>query len=242
MSTMIDALESLTPVGRSDTLAQKVRTQLKEAVMAGRFAPGEKLTIRSIAGALEVSLTPAREALYSLASEGVLELRPNGSVYVPELTIARVEELSKIRVALESLAAREAVRRATAAEISGMVALNDALILRHERHDYSALIALNWQFHFALYRASGMDSLVRMIESCWLMTGSYLNVIYPEFAKVSEGVSNHLQIVRALERRDADRVAAAITTDINLVSDALISAIEHKEMGKVAEIKRAKAK
>lgn len=238
MSTMIDALESLTPVGRSDTLAQKVRTQLKEAVMAGRFAPGEKLTIRSIAGALEVSLTPAREALYNLASEGVLELRPNGSVYVPELTVDRVEELTKIRVSLESLAAREAVRRATEAEVTAVAALNEALIARHEGHDYSALIALNWQFHFALYRASGMETLVRMIESCWLMTGSYLNVIYPEFAQVGEGISNHMQIVRALERRDADRVAAAITTDINLVSDALIGAIEHKMKGQKLDNKQ----
>ncbi len=229
MSTMIDALETLTPVGRSDTLAQKVRTELKEAVMAGRFAPGEKLTIRSIAGALEVSLTPAREALYNLASEGVLELRPNGSVYVPELTVDRVEELAKIRVALESLASREAVRRMSDAEIGPIVAMNDALIARHESHDYSALIALNWQFHFTLYRASRMEVLVRMIESCWLMTGSYLNVIYPEFAEVSEGITNHQQIVRALERRDADRVATAITTDINLMSDALVNAIEHKK-------------
>jgi DNA-binding GntR family transcriptional regulator len=229
MSTMIDALESLTPVGRSDTLAQKVRVQLKEAVMAGRFAPGEKLTIRSIAGALEVSLTPAREALYNLASEGVLEMRPNGSVYVPELTLDRIEELTKIRVALESLAAREAVRRITDAEIRAIVALNDEITDRNDKRDYTGLIALNWQFHFALYRASQMDQLVRMIESCWVMTGSYLNLIYPKFGEVSEGISNHLQIVRALERRDADRVAVAITTDINLASDALISAIEHRD-------------
>lgn len=227
MSTMGDALDSLTPIGRSDTLAQKVRTQMKEAVMAGRFAPGEKLTIRSIASALEVSLTPAREALYYLASEGVLEMRPNGSVYVPELTVDRIVELTKIRVALESTASREAARRITDAEIAEIAALNDAMIARHDQKDFSAMMALNWQFHFALYRASQMDLLVRMIESCWLMTGSYLNVIYPKFGEISDGISNHQQIVRALERRDVDRVAAAITTDINLAADALIGAIEH---------------
>ena len=232
MSTMGDALDSLTPIGRSDTLAQKVRTQMKEAVMAGRFAPGEKLTIRSIASALEVSLTPAREALYYLASEGVLEMRPNGSVYVPELTVERIVELTKIRVALESTASREAARRITDAEIAEIAALNDAMIARHDQKDFPTMMALNWQFHFALYRASQMDLLVRMIESCWLMTGSYLNVIYPKFGEISDGISNHQQIVRALERRDADRVAAAITTDINLAADALIGAIEHANEGR----------
>lgn len=228
MTNVAEALESLGPVGRSDTLAQKVRTQLKEAVMAGRFAPGEKLTIRSVASALEVSLTPAREALYNLASEGVLEMRPNGSVYVPELTVARIVELTKIRIALESLAAREAVMRISDQQIAEIAALNDAMIAKHDSKEYSALIAINWQFHFTLYRASQMDQLVRLIESCWLMTGSSLNVIYPKFGEASEGISNHVQIVRALERRDADRVALAITTDINLASDALICAVQHE--------------
>ena len=231
MSTMNDALESLTPIGRSDTLAQKVRTQMKEAVMSGRFAPGEKLTIRSIAGALDVSLTPAREALYNLASEGVLEMRPNGSVYVPELTLDKIIELTKIRVALESTASREAVRRMSDAEIAAVAALNDAIIAKHEAKEFGPLMALNWQFHFALYRASQMDMLVRMIESCWLMTGSYLNVLYPKFGEIGDGIANHQQIVRALERRDADRVAAAITADINLASDALIASIEHRNKG-----------
>lgn len=225
---MSAALENLSPLARPDTLAQRVRTQLKEAVMAGRFSPGQRLTIRSVAGALEVSLTPAREALYNLASEGVLDLRSDGSVYVPELTEERIIELTKIRVALEGLASREAVQRITDSEITKIVALNEAIIKTDAEQEYSELISLNWQFHFSIYRASQMDHLVRMIESCWMMTGSYLNVIYPKFGEVKEGISNHLQIVRALEQRDGERLASAINMDINLSADALLSAIRHQ--------------
>ncbi|MBZ0164669.1 MAG: GntR family transcriptional regulator [Notoacmeibacter sp.] len=225
---MSAALENLSPLARPDTLAQRVRTQLKEAVMAGRFSPGQRLTIRSVAGALAVSLTPAREALYNLASEGVLDLRSDGSVYVPELTEERIIELTKIRVALEGLASREAVQRITDSEITKIVALNEAIIKTDAEQEYSELISLNWQFHFSIYRASQMDHLVRMIESCWMMTGSYLNVIYPKFGEVKEGISNHLQIVRALEQRDGERLASAINMDINLSADALLSAIRHQ--------------
>ena len=221
-------LETLKPVGRADTLAQQVKTKLKEAVMAGRFTPGEKLTIRSVASALDVSLTPAREALYNLASEGVLEMRSNGSVYIPELTVERIVELTKIRIALESLAAREALARISDREITRIAKLNEEIVDRDERRAYSDLINLNWQFHFGLYCVSGMDQLVRMIESCWLMMGSYLNLIYPQFGEVNEGIANHKQIVRALERRDPERLAHSIITDINLATDALIGAIEHR--------------
>lgn len=221
-------LETLKPVGRADTLGQQVKTKLKEAVMAGRFTPGEKLTIRSVASALDVSLTPAREALYNLASEGVLEMRSNGSVYIPELTVDRIVELTKIRIALESLAACESLARISDREIARIAKLNEEIVDRDKRRAYSDLINLNWQFHFGLYGVSGMDQLVRMIESCWLMMGSYLNLIYPQFGEVNEGIANHKQIVRALERRDPERLAHSIITDIHLATDALIGAIEHK--------------
>lgn len=214
--------------GRAETLGRRVKDELKQAVMAGKFHPGQKLTIRGIAAELDVSLTPVREALYHLASEGVLEMRSNGSVYVPELTEARIVELTKIRVALEGLAAREAVRNLSEKDIDAINAVNEELIARDERGEYAELLALNWKFHFLIYAASGMEQLVRMIESCWLMNGSYLNIIYPAFGEVSEGINNHIQIVRALRARDPDRVASTINTDINLAADALLEAVRKK--------------
>jgi DNA-binding GntR family transcriptional regulator len=214
--------------GRSETLGRRVKDEVKKAVMAARFRPGQKLTIRGIAKELGVSLTPVREALYHLASEGVLEMRSNGSVYVPELTRERIEELTKIRVALECLAAREAIRRLSDNDIDTIDQINQELIVRDEKGEYAELLALNWKFHFSIYAASGMDQLVRMIESCWLMNGSYLNMIYPAFGEVSEGINNHIQIVRALRARDPDRVASTINTDINLAADALLQAVREQ--------------
>jgi len=222
---MTTSLQGLEPIGRADTLGQRVRTQLRETIMAGRFSPGEKLTIRAVATALDVSLTPAREALFNLAAEGILEMRSNGSVYVPQLTDHRILELTKIRVALEGLASKEAATRLGDDEIDVLVDLNEQIVRADERRDYSSVITLNWQFHFAIYRASQMPELVRMIERCWAMSGSYLNVIYPKFGEVSEGINNHYQIVRALRSRDGDRLASAINTDINYAADALLEAI-----------------
>lgn len=225
-SKIAKALNVVEAPGRTETLGRRVRDQLKEAVMAGQFHPGQKLTIRSIAEKLGVSLTPVREALYQLASDGVLEMRANGSVYVPELTEAKIVELTKIRVVLEGLASREAVRHLSESEIDEIQSINNELIERDKERDYGELLILNWKFHFTIYAASKMDQLVRMIESCWLTNGSYLNMIYPEFGEVGEGINNHIQIVRALRARNADRVASAINTDINLAADALLNAIK----------------
>lgn len=226
---MSTALESLEPIDRPETLGRMVREQLRDAIMAGAFTPGERLTLRAVAGALDVSLTPAREALYALASEGALELKPNGSIYVPDLSIDDITELTKIRVELEALAAREAVVHMDDAEIARIEAINDRLIAADGRRDYGQVIPLNWQFHFSIYRASGMPHLVRMIESCWLKTGSYLNRLYPEFGRADTGLANHRRIVAALKARDAEALARAIVTDIEFASASLLAQIRGRE-------------
>lgn len=216
----------MAPIGRSETLGQQVRTQLASAIMAGRFKPGQKLTIRAVAAALDVSLTPAREALYNLAAEGILEMRSNGSVYLPTLTSERIVELTKIRTALEALAAREAALRITDEDIVNISRINDLMVAANERKDYASVMELNWEFHFAIYRASGMSELVRMIEKRWMMNSSYLNVIYPSFGQMDQGINNHHTMVRALHSRDPERLASAVVIDINFAADTLLDMIE----------------
>lgn len=219
----------LEPIGRSETLGQQVRTQLRSAIMAGRFKPGQKLTIRAVATALNVSLTPAREALYNLAAEDILEMRSNGSVYVPTLSTERIIELTKIRSALEALAAREAAVRITDEEIANVSRINDLMVEANERGDYAKVMELNWKFHFAIYRASGMNELVRMIEKRWMMNSSYLNVIYPRFGQMDQGINNHQTMVRALQSRDPERLASAVVVDINFAADTLIDMIKARQ-------------
>ena len=222
---MSQALQSIKPVRKAASLGKQVRDELRTAIMAGRFRPGEKLTIRAVASALGVSLTPAREALYNLAAEGALELAANGSVYVPTLTAERVRELTKIRLALEGLAAREAAERIADRDIARAEKLNSALVAADDRKNYAQVIRLNWQFHFAIYGASAMPHLLRMIEGCWLMTGSYLNIIYPDFGRADDGVNNHREILEALKARDPDRLAGAVCRDIEFAASALMAMI-----------------
>jgi len=219
------SLSSIAPVERSKTLGRQVLGELRAAIMAGRFSPGEKLTIRAVASALDVSMTPAREALYNLAAEGVLDMRENGSVYIHELKEERILELLKIRLALEGLAAREAAKWVTAKQISQAEDLNNQLNKADHSHNFKKLINLNWQFHFYIYSISDMPQLLRMIEGCWLMAGSYLNVIYPEFGKVDEGLKNHERIIKALKSKKPDRLEAAVCNDIEYAMSSLVSVI-----------------
>lgn len=222
---MVEALASFSPFARTETLGVRVREKLRHTIMAGLFKPGEKLTLRAIAASLGVSLTPAREALFNLAAEGVLEMGGNGSVYIPRLDEEKLRELVKVRVSLESLASREAVPRLTQAKIIEIGGYNDQLIEANQHKDYRRLIDLNWSFHFSIYEAAEMPFLTRMIESCWLRTGSYINIIYPEFAKTDTGILNHIAILRAIREGDAEGAAQGIARDIEFSSQSLYEAL-----------------
>jgi DNA-binding GntR family transcriptional regulator len=225
---MVEALLNFSPVQRTETLGARVREQLRHAIMAGLFKPGEKLTLRAVAASLGVSLTPAREALFNLAAEGVLELGSNGSIYIPSLDQEKLHELVKVRVSLEALATEQAVPKLTPAKILEISSFNDQLIEANQQHDYKRLIDLNWSFHFCLYEAAEMPFLVRMIESCWLRTGSYLNEIYPDFAKTDSGILNHIAILRALREGNAQAAAKAVVHDIEFSSQNLFQVLEKK--------------
>ncbi|MBO1326102.1 GntR family transcriptional regulator [Acetobacter sp. TBRC 12305] len=223
---MSDALASFVPFERVETLGTRVREQLRRAIMVGLFKPGEKLTLRAIASALGVSLTPAREALLNLGADGTLDIGPKGSIHIPVLDREKLRELLKVRLSLESLAAREAIHKLTSEDIIEISAINDQLIEANQAKNYRELIDLNWSFHFTIYNAAQMPFLVRMIESCWLRAGSYLNVIYPDFASSDKGILNHIAILRAIREHDADALANALMHDIETSAEALYAQLE----------------
>src|SRR5262245_11516365 len=103
----------LVPLDRQSSLGELAYESLKETIIGGQFGPGTKLTVRSVAQALKVSTTPARDAINRLIGEGALVNLGPKTVVVPVLTMAVLDEVTKIRLALEGLAATEATPNAT---------------------------------------------------------------------------------------------------------------------------------
>jgi DNA-binding GntR family transcriptional regulator len=220
---------SMDNIERSATLTAQVGQRLREAIAAGVFAPGDRLTIRSVAAALGVSPTPAREALNILATEGSLESGPSRSIIVPQLSVERLHEITEIRVSLEGLAAETAAGLLDAAGIAEIVRANDAMTAATEAQDFKLAMLKNREFHFGLYRGARMPMLSRLIEGLWLRTGAYINLIYPAFGLAKKGIENHRAAAAALEARDGKALRAAIEQDIRYASAHLEAELKTKE-------------
>ncbi len=212
------ALDAIGALAR-ETLGERVTGELRALLVAGRLAPGEKLSLRRVAEALGVSMMPVREAVSRLAADGALEVLPGRAVRVPVLSLAQFRELTRLRLVVEGFAAEEAARQATPADVDRIAAFDAAFrqAASADPPDSAAAVAANRDLHFALYEAAAMPSLIEMIERLWLKAGPILNLDMRHEPRRLEGGSAmqaHARLLEAVRRRDAPAARAALEDDI----------------------------
>lgn len=212
-------LEMQPPLERR-TLGDAVYVHLRELLMSGRVGPGERLSLRTLAGALGVSMMPVREAVTRLVADGALEVAPQRAVRVPVMNVAQFRELAAIRVEIEGFAAELAARAGTTKSIRTIAAAEEAFRTEaaKRRPDLPRAVALNKDFHFAVYGAAGLPALVEIIGGLWLKIGPIINLDLrenPDRLANGGAVRFHAETVAAIRRRDGAAARAAIASDIS---------------------------
>ncbi|MCW5710044.1 MAG: GntR family transcriptional regulator [Shinella sp.] len=207
---------ALEPLDRPEgmTTHEYAHRRLRQAIMVGSIRPGESLTIRGIAEAMESSPTPVREALRRLSSEGALRVLDNRRIMVPRMTADRFSELVSLRSVLEQHAARRAVPHITERRIDRLEEIDRAQDEAIARKDNANALLLNQEFHRALYTANPEQVILPMVESIWLQLGPFLGIAMEHVAQLYF-VDRHQEAIAALRKRDEDAVAAAIKADIS---------------------------
>jgi DNA-binding GntR family transcriptional regulator len=210
----------------ADNLQDQLYQQLRDALLAGRFRPGERLKIRDLAAEWGTSPMPVRAALQRLVAEGALEGEPQRSVRVPAMTRERFQQLFQVRLSLEGLAVELATPRLTPADLGALrdcVARMDQAI---EQRQIQAYLDDNSRFHLTLYRACANPILLRMIESLWLQVGPFFNRLFTE-ADLSLRLNDfHEQAFKALEAGDGKAARAAMEQDLSFFAQFLLSLLE----------------
>jgi Transcriptional regulators len=196
------------------SLSARAYVALREALIAGNFKPGQRFVMQDLAEEMGTSVTPVREACLRLVSEQGLELKSGRFVCVPALSLSRYMEVRTIRIALEGLAAEIAAANATAEDAKHLIELHEQFDAAERAHDVAAALRHNREFHFALYRLSGMDMLIGQIESLWVSMGPILNLFYAEVKHDYLGAAEHLAVIAALRAHDGPAARTAITQDI----------------------------
>lgn len=217
-----------------ENFTARVYAQLREALMAGRFWPGQRLRIGELALTMGVSQTPVREAIMQLVREGGLEIRSSQAITVVNLSLARYKELREVRLLLEGLATEKATPLITSAELAMLEDIHRDLIASENSEDFGRATLTNFHFHFLIYRASQMTDLVAILESIWLRNGPLLKYLYPFARPTYPGRHQHLNIMSALARRDAAAARTAIQDDMIEGGTGLVELMRKIEAGEAS--------
>lgn len=186
--------------------------RLRDKMMFGDLAPGQKVTLQGITADLGAGMTPVREAIRRLTAEGALTLHENRRISVARLTLSQLDELAFVRLSLEPELARRALDRMSPAAIDALALVDAAIDKAIGAGDVQGYLAGNYRFHFALYEAADAPILLSLTASLWLRFGPSLRVVVESGGSI--GPDRHKDALSAMRDGDALRLEAAIKADI----------------------------
>jgi len=195
------------------TVQERVYRALKEKILSGHFVPGRSVTLRGIAGMLDVSPTPVREALRRLVSERALEVHGNRRVSVPRMTRAKFNDLCAARAALESMAAERAMPFIEPAHLDQLWKLNSEVDDAIAREDVVTYLERHRDFHYAMYEPGDTGVLMPLIDSIWLQFSPFMRWAIHHVG-TDYLVDRHAEALRAIEHNDVAALRFAIEADV----------------------------
>lgn len=186
------------------SLADEVTDSIREAILSGRLAPGERLREELLAKTLRVSRGPVRAAIQQLEREGLVRVRRNYGTFVARLSRKDLEEVYSLRLAVERLAVQIACQSGDTARLVAMRSVVARMATQDPRQISPEDAAeLDIQFHDGIYRATGHSRLIDVWSALRPQIHILLltrNVVSSDFR---EGLAaGHQLILDAIEQRD----------------------------------------
>lgn len=183
---------------------QQAYERIREQITTLKLQPGAPLNEGELARTIDAGAGPVREALKLLAHEGLVTITPRHGLYVSDVNTRDLEQLSEMRVALESLCARLAAQRATEDDLVVLDALRRQQATASSE-DARLLFDLDHRFHRALARAARNKYLSETLERYFGLSQRLWYLALPDLEFLPAAVEQHVDMVEAVEARDPDR-------------------------------------
>jgi DNA-binding GntR family transcriptional regulator len=225
-----------------NSLREQVINAIRNAIIEGKFKPGEKIPEQELAEQLGVSRTPIREAIHILEQQGLVLIAPKSGTFVAEVDPAEVQDSLYTRIALEELALRQAIERSKPEEWENLCKKLNRILngMKEavEKRNTIAATELDIEWHTTLIDAAQNRSLSRV----WRATGLQFLIWSPERnlypipqKRFSEDTYfHHKELFEIILKKDPEEVDQAIRTHIlrrlsDLHTQLIIS--EHSKLG-----------
>lgn len=220
----------------------RILVQLRDLILKGEFAPGERLAEIPIAERLGASRTPVRLAFATLEQEGLVESSPSGGYVMRSFTRKELDDAIVVRGVLEGTAARllaeNGMTRPMSDELHDCLAQGDKALAEPELtiDGYADYVEMNDRFHKLIVEFAGNDALVRAIEVNDRLPFASASATLPMHTSTGDGRRwlqithyQHHVILQAIEKREGARAQAVAMEHIEIARMNLRSAFERSQ-------------
>jgi DNA-binding GntR family transcriptional regulator len=197
------------------SITRLIAEELRGAILSGKLAPGERFSEEKLAASLKVSRVPLRDALRRLEAEGYVTFLAHDEVAISKPTMDEVEDHYSIAAVLEGLAARLAIERGTAEEISRLRELHQGLREAHQKKDLQLYFNANSKFHGFIAEMARNERLYRLIQEMRqaIQKTRILALHLPQ--RLDSSMREHDQILDAFLKKNSELAQSLILKHLN---------------------------
>jgi DNA-binding GntR family transcriptional regulator len=207
-------------------------SELRQMILSGALAPGSRISQYELAENMQMSITPLREAIRRLSSEGLITMDTHRDSKVADMSAAEARELLEVRLSLEPSATELAAYRRTDADIALMRAAAEKLLPVTRVWGEDAIIA-HRDFHRAVYIASHNATLIKLLDDLWDKSDRYrrIGLELPDGDEPRTiDLNQHHQILELVTAGDGPSAAELARTHIaNSLTASVTGALEERE-------------
>lgn len=185
------------------TMQEIAYDAIRDGILAGRHAPGQRLIADDLAKELGVSRMPVREALHRLEVAGLVAITPHRGAVVSELSEAECIEIYHVRAVLDGLATRLATPNLSEADHARLAVLLAEMAAGVEAKDSQRVLNVNREFHAVIWSAARAPRLRDLLENLYDASQRFRNISVLIPGRLDQITHEHRRIAEALARGDA---------------------------------------
>lgn len=218
-------------------LRDEVLNTLRQALVGGSFAAGERIREVELAARLGVSRGTLREALRHLEQEGLVVTSPHRGTFVVNPTIDEIKDIYGLRIALESYAAEQAAQLATPEDLEALQSVVDDFnaLASTGRAALAPRLGLDLQFHELVCEASGNARLLRNWHELCAPLRLLLSAFEEPFMHSGEVVDQHQHVIDALRVGDGAAARAILINHLLDSRDRMVATLHLKDAESAAK-------
>ena len=204
----------------------QVAERLRVGIDSGELAPGARLNEVELCNDMGVSRTPLREAIRSLATEGLVELQPNRGAIVSVVSSEDVTEILPILASLEGLGGRLAAVNMKSEKILQVRNIHNQMISHYRNGAVDDYFETNRLIHELITEGSGNQTLVDTINNLSAKVRRARFSAHMTQESWAKAVAEHEEMIDALESRDSNRLESVLIQHIETKRTTIIGAIK----------------